>query len=86
MSRKQSMWLAKLAPLLAVICLSGCAQGGSEAPVNACALLPLRSYPAAEQGRVADEIDAAPASAAWPRWIKDYGTVRAEVRACAGIR
>lgn len=69
---------------LALLLLSGCAQRGSEPAARACALLPLRTYPAAEQGRVADEIDAAAASAAWPGWIADYGALRDAVRACKG--
>ena len=76
--------LALLAIVLAS--LAGCATGGSNSSGNACALLPLRTYPAAEQHQVADEIDTAPASAAWPTWIEDYGALRAAVRACKGER
>ena len=74
--------------LLMAACLScsGCATGDFEPAVNACALLPLRDYPAAEQRQVADEIEAAPASAVWPGWISDYGVLRAAVRACRGGR
>lgn len=71
-------------PLLAIglASLAGCVAAPSEPAVNGCALLPLRTYTPAEQGRVADEIEAASVSAAWPGLIEDYGELRAAVRAC----
>lgn len=70
--------------LLAASCLTGCAAANSEPTVNGCTLLALRSYPPAEQRRVADEIEAAPAAAVWPGWIEDYATLRAAIKACKG--
>jgi hypothetical protein len=42
-------------------------------------------YSRADQARVADEIDTAPAGAVWPAFIADYATLRAAVLACAGV-
>ena len=66
--------------------LASCAAGSSEPSTNACQAVTLQTYTKAEQARVADEMDAAPAGATWPGWITDYGRLRSGVRACRGVR
>ena len=65
-------------------CLTSCAAAGSSGSLasNACAALPLASYTRAQQDKVADELAAAQADAAWPGFVADYGRLRAAVRAC----
>jgi hypothetical protein len=48
--------------------------------------IPLKTYPADEQARVADEIEAAPEGARWPQWIGDYGGLRRAICAAEGWR
>jgi hypothetical protein len=45
----------------------------------------LREYPAAEQQRVAELLEGKTLSDPLPRWIDDYGRLRAEVRAACGL-
>ena len=63
---------------------AGCATGGSSPTVvNACRFLPIVEYPAEVRNRVADELEAAPSSAAWPTMITDYRALRDAVKRCA---
>ncbi len=80
MSIKLSRRLVSPPLAIAAALSSGCATGASEAPPP-CVRLPLVAYSQTTQTRVADEIEAAPPSAAWPRLIADYGTLRAAGRA-----
>ncbi len=83
----RSIRLRRALPWIAAACLTSCAGANSSGPVPApCGALVLRTYSAAEQHQVADEIDAAPGSAAWPGFVRDYGTLRAEARACRGVK
>lgn len=59
-----------------VALLAGCATGGSKA---GCPALPV--YSQADQSHVAAEMDIAPRGARWPRFIEDYGELRARCRA-----
>jgi hypothetical protein len=49
-----------------------------------CDLLPLKTYSQTYRNRLADEVAAAPASAAWPTAVSDYVALRDAVRACRG--
>ena len=86
MSHRPSLRPGWIALLIGLLLCAGCAQGSSEAPVNGCALLPLRDYDQAAQAAVADEIEAADEGAMWPSWIEDYGALRAKVLACTEAR
>jgi hypothetical protein len=50
---------------------------------NPCKLIPVPVRSAAEAGRLADEVAAAPPDARWPVEVQQYVAMRAEVRACA---
>jgi hypothetical protein len=45
----------------------------------------LREYPATEQKRVADLLEERAVPDPLPRWLDDYGRLRAEVRAACGL-
>ncbi len=71
-------------PWIALTLLTSCA-GTSSSPApsaNLCQALPVQSYSAQQQEQVSNEILAAPAPAAWPGFVRDYGRLRAAVRAC----
>lgn len=82
--RTLSLTLKTLPPLIGLLCLTGCA-GATPSNPNDCNLLPLKDYAKADQAKVADEIDAAPADAKWPAFVADYGVLRAAVRACRSV-
>lgn len=65
-------------PLLVILplLLTGCGVAGT------CSILPMRSYDPEFEERLADELDMAPAGAAWPMAVVDYAQLRAAVRAC----
>jgi hypothetical protein len=65
--------------LIAMLWLTGCATGGSDARAP-CP--PIVDYTAAEQVRAADEVEALPESAAIVRMLGDYAALRDQVRAC----
>jgi hypothetical protein len=75
---------------LPVLFLAGATLAACAAPVadwgprSPCPVA-LREYPAAEQRRVADLLDAREVPEPLPRWIDDYGRLRAEVRAACGL-
>jgi len=64
---------------IATLLLSGCATVG-----GSCDLLPLKTYSQHYRNRLADEVAAAPAGAAWPAAVVDYVALRDAVRACRG--
>jgi hypothetical protein len=64
---------------IATLLLSGCATAG-----GSCDLLPLKTYSQTYRNRLADEVAAAPAGAAWPTAVSDYIALRDAVRACRG--
>jgi hypothetical protein len=75
-------------PVIVLGLLTSCAAGNSS-PValpRACDEIALAVYPKAQQARVAREMDAAPGHAQWPSFIRDYGKLRAAVRACQGAK
>jgi hypothetical protein len=57
--------------------------GGCATEISRPACPALIRYPAATQSLVAAELAAAPAGAAWPAMIEDYGDLRARCRAIA---
>ena len=63
---------------LMTISMTGCGAAGSDGGV--CP--PVIDYSLAEQVRVADELRGLPPGAAVREWIKDYGVLRAQARAC----
>jgi hypothetical protein len=67
--------------LLLVILLLSTARCG-KAISEACP--PIVAYDQAAQTRVADELKQLPPDSDLPRWIADYGQLRAMARACAG--
>lgn len=51
---------------------------------NPCRFIVLKDYDKAFNMKLADEVEAAPASAAWPEIVVDYAGLRDQVRACKG--
>jgi len=71
--------------LLILALLGGCAapaagDWGALCPVT------IREYSREEQRRVADLLEAGRVPDPLPRWVEDYGRLRAEVRAACGRR
>jgi len=62
----------------------GCARVVSDAPSVVCPV--LADYSIAQQIRAADELKALPADAELRTFMADYGELRAEARACAGVK
>ncbi len=62
---------------LALSLLTACA-GASFDPTAVCP--PVRTYNREFQSKLADEIEAAPADAAFPVAVQDYGLLRAQLR------
>lgn len=65
--------------LLAALSVAGLASCAGQA-VSECP--PLVAYDQATLDRLADELEAAPADAAWPAFIVDYRALRDQIRAC----
>jgi hypothetical protein len=63
--------------LIAMLSLSACATTG-----GSCDLLALKTYSQDYRNRLAGEVAAAPAGAAWPQAVADYVGLRDQVRAC----
>lgn len=57
--------------------LSGCAAGGSSC-------VPLVPYDATTQRKALDELSLLPRDAVLPRFVEDYGELRARLRAMCG--
>ena len=64
----------------ATICLTGCAEVRSDAPLGACP--PVVAYSQAEQARVAEEVAALPERMLIAGWLADYAVLRDQARAC----
>ena len=62
-----------------MLCLTGCATGGSEtrAPCP-----PVVDYTAADQAQAADEVETLPEGAVIVRMLGDYAVLRDQARAC----
>lgn len=71
--------LPAAALLIAVLCLSACAMGGSEARAPC---LPIVDYTMADQVRAAGEVEALPDNAVIVRMLGDYAVLRDQARAC----
>lgn len=65
--------------MIAMLCLTGCATGGSDARPP-CP--PVVEYSSAEQARAADEVEALPEGAVIVRMLSDYAMLRDQARAC----
>ena len=65
--------------LIAMLWLTGCAMGGSDARAP-CP--PVVDYTAADQARAADEVEALPEGAVIARMLSDYAVLRDQARAC----
>lgn len=65
--------------MTAMLWLSGCAMGGSDAKAP-CP--PVVDYTPADQVRVADEVEALPDGAVIVRMLSDYAVLRDQARAC----
>lgn len=78
--------LRRLLRLIALLPLSACAVASSSPSFNACVDLQLKSYSVKQQMVVADEMQAAPQNALWPRFVQDYAALRMAVRACQGVK
>lgn len=76
--RRPALRKLKLTLLVLAMSLStGCATRGA-----GCSAVPLKSYSTDFNTRLADEITAAPPTAAWPTAILDYAGLRDAVKAC----
>jgi hypothetical protein len=67
------------APAIAASLLTACATANSN---PACGCPPIRQYDREFQRRLADEIKAAPANAAFPVALQDYTMLRNQIRKC----
>ena len=75
---------ARRKALLILALLGGCsAPAAVWGPGRVCPVT-LREYPREEQRRVADLLEAGRVPDPLPRWVEDYGRLRAEVRAACG--
>ena len=80
MKLSKTCWtLPAAAPLIAMLCLSACAMGGSEARAP-CP--PVVEYSAADQVRAAAEVEIFPEGAIVVAMLSDYAVLRDQVRAC----
>ena len=66
-------------PVIAVSLLTACAAVNSN---PACVCPPIRQYDREFQRRLADEIESAPANAAFPVALQDYALIRQQLRQC----
>jgi hypothetical protein len=71
--------LPPVALLIAMLWLTGCAMGGSNARAP-CP--PVVEYSAAEQSRAADEVETLPESSVIVRMLADYAVLRDQTRVC----
>lgn len=65
--------------LIAMLWLTGCGMGGSDARAP-CP--PVVEYTGAEQARAADEVEGLPEGAVIVRMLSDYAVLRDQARAC----
>jgi hypothetical protein len=75
-------WRAALSPSKAVCLIAGLLSTAacSHTPVAVCPS--IVSYTQGEQTQAADELDALPDGSILPRFMTDYGVLRARLRAC----
>ncbi len=66
-------------PVLAVSLLTACAGVNSD---PACVCPPIKKYDRDFQRKLADEIEAAPAGAAFPVALQNYAVLRQQIMAC----
>jgi len=66
--------------MIAMLWLSGCATGGSDARAPCPPAVP---YSAADQARAAAEVAALPEAAVVVRMLSDYAVMRDQARVCA---
>jgi hypothetical protein len=59
--------------------LTACATANSD---PACVCPPIKKYDREFQRKLADEIEAAPANAAFPMALQDYALIRMQLRQC----
>lgn len=81
MFKKLSPRLVKTLPCLVLMSLTSCVTTSSEPRTTVC--LPVQNYSPALQDQVADELAALPDESALAIFIRDYGKMRDEARACA---
>ena len=65
--------------MIAMLSLTACAKGGSEAQAPCPPAVP---YSAADQARAASEVEALPENATVVRMLSDYTVMRDQARAC----
>ena len=66
-------------PVIAASLLTACAAVNSN---PACVCPPIRQYDREFQRRLADEIESAPANAAFPVALQDYAVLRGQLKQC----
>ena len=66
-------------PIIAASLLTACATANSN---PACVCPPIRQYDREFQRGLADEIESAPANAAFPVALQDYATIRIQLALC----
>ena len=68
---------------LTTILMASCGTGSSNVVLtNVCPH--VVEYPGEEQAQVADDLKLLPAGSPVREWVKDYGVMRNETRACEG--
>lgn len=82
---KSRLLMHALLPLTIGMALSACSTKPNS-DVNGCDAIKLVEYAPSTQAKVAAEIRAAGPNDYWPDWTKDYGGLRAQVRACQGVK
>jgi hypothetical protein len=66
-------------PAIAASLLTACVTANSD---PACVCPPIRQYDREFQRKLAAEIEAAPADAAFPLALQDYAVLRAQIKIC----
>jgi hypothetical protein len=66
-------WIRPTCLLIATTLSTGCV---ADSPIVRTICPPLPAYTADQEHRLADELEAAPATAAWPDMMVDYYAVR----------
>lgn len=66
-------------PVIAASLLTACVTANSD---PACVCPPIRQYDREFQRKLADEIESAPANAAFPMALQDYAVLRGQLKVC----
>ena len=82
---KSRLLMHALQPLTIGLALSACSTI-QNSDVNGCDAIKLVEYAPSTQAKVAAEMRAAGQNDYMPDWIKDYGGLRAQVRACQSVK